>query len=71
MIPVVLAAEPDTFEDLVRKPGLRAIDELAGIPGLPTRRGRPRKPVAARREDIPPDKFPDFWTEALPALRTA
>ena len=37
MIPVVLAAEPDTFEDLVRKPGLRAIDELAGIPGLPAR----------------------------------
>lgn len=71
MIPVVLAAEPDTFEGLVRKPELRAIDELAGIPGLPTRRGRPRKPVAARREDIPPDKFPDFWTEALPALRTA
>lgn len=71
MIPVVLAAEPEAFEALVRTPGLRAIDELAGLPDLPKRAGRPRKAIAARREDIPSDKFPTYWTEVLPELRTA
>lgn len=71
MIPVVLAAEPETFETLVRTPGLRAIDELAGIPDLPKRKGRPREAIASRREDIPAHKFPAYWTEALPELRTA
>lgn len=73
MIPVVLAAEPDAFEALVRTPGLRAINELAGIPmpDAPKRKGRRRKVIANSREEIPSDKFPPYWTEVLPQLRTA
>lgn len=71
MIRVELAAEPLDFDAKVRQPGLRAIAELAGEPGLPKRKGRPRQGVANSREQIPADKFPSYWTRALPELRTA
>ncbi|MGE8049875.1 hypothetical protein ACQKPT_16435 [Pseudomonas monteilii] len=71
MIPVVLAEEPKNFDEKVRKPGLLAIAEMVGESGLPARKGPKRAVIAARREDIPSDKFPSFWTEALPELRTA
>lgn len=69
MIRVELAAEPQDFDTKVRQPGLRAIAELAGESGLPKRKGRPRQAIANSREQIPADKFPPYWTEALPELR--
>jgi len=71
MIRVEPADEPQSFNEQVRKPGLRAIAEMVGEPDLPKRRGRPRKKVAETREDIPGDEFPPFWTEALPDLMEA
>ncbi|MBX9764813.1 MAG: hypothetical protein K2Y24_17670 [Pseudomonadaceae bacterium] len=71
MIGVELTAEPQDFDAKVRQPGWRAIAELAGEPGLPKRKGRPRQAVANSREQIPADKFPSYWTEALPELRAA
>jgi hypothetical protein len=71
MIRVELAVEPLNFDLKVRQPGLRAIAELAGEPGLPKRKGRPRKAVANSRAGIPAATFPPFWTEVLPELRAA
>lgn len=71
MIKVVPAPEPEDFDAKVRQPGLRAIAELAGEKGLPKRAGRPRTAVAATREQVPADKFPAIWTEALPDLQEA
>lgn len=71
MIRVEQAAEPADFDTKVKQPGLRAIAEMIGTTGLSTRRGRPREVIAASPDDIPPDKFPPFWTEALPELHEA
>lgn len=68
MIRVEQAPEPAGFDRKVRQPGLRAIAEMAGTPELPKRRGRPRAVIAASPDEIPADKFPTFWTEALPEL---
>lgn len=69
MIPVIPQPAPPSFEATVRRPGLDAIAELVGeAPSVP-RRGRKRKVVASSREQIPPDKFPELWREALPDLR--
>jgi hypothetical protein len=71
MIRVTLAAEPATFNDNVRQRGLDAISELVGE--LPSRRrpGPRRRKIADRREDIPPDRFPPFWTKAIDDLLEA
>ena len=67
MIRVVLADEPASFEDAVRKPGLRAIAEMVGE--RPARKAGKRYPkIADRREDIPADRFPEFWTSVLDDL---
>ncbi|WP_416769562.1 hypothetical protein ACMGT0_20595 [Pseudomonas sp. RHF3.3-3] len=71
MIRVQPADEPESFDEKVRQPGLRAIAELIGEQGLEKRKGRPRKVVAQTREEIPADKFPPVWTEALPDLMEA
>ena len=71
MIRVVLAEEPADFDAKVRKPGLRAIAEMVGEPNLSKRRGRKRDVVANSRDAIPADKFPAYWTEALPELLEA
>ena len=71
MIRVVLAEEPADFDAKVRKPGLRAIAEMVGEPNLSKRRGRKRDLVANSRDAIPADKFPAYWTEALPELLEA
>lgn len=65
MIPVSLANEPKDFNDKVRQPGLSAIDELVGRPPRLKRRGRKRAKVANTEANIPPDKFPPFWRDAL------
>lgn len=71
MIPVASAPEPADFDQRVRQPGLRAIAEMVGEQSLPPRRGRRRVPIAARREDIPSEKFPPYWRVALPEMLTA
>lgn len=72
MIKVALAPEPPTFEELVRRPGLRALAEMVGespVPRRPT--GRAFKKIAARRSEIPPKGFPPYWTHALEDLMEA
>lgn len=70
MIPVQLAAEPATFDAKVRRRGDDAMLELTGrIPSKP-RRGRPRKVVARRRDQIPSGDFPPYWRDVLPEMRT-
>ena len=71
MIRVELAQEPVEFDTKVRQPGLRAIAEMVGEPNLPKRRGRKREVIADSRDAIPADKFPAYWTEALPELLEA
>jgi 5-methylcytosine-specific restriction endonuclease McrA len=71
VIRVQLAPEPPDFDARVRQPGLRAIAELVGEPPAKKRRGRPRVPVAARREDLKGEDFPPYWTEALDDLSEA
>ena len=69
MIPVTPAPEPADFDSKVRRPGLRAIAELAGEqPDPPRTAGQPCSPVAASRDEIPPDKFPPYWREVLDDL---
>lgn len=62
MIRVVLAAEPPSFDDHVRKRGKEAIARLLGKP-VRGKGGRRRKETYAREEDIPPKKFPALWLE--------
>ncbi len=70
MIRVTPAPEPSHFDRLVRTPGLRAIAEMVGE-RPPRRGGRRFQKVADRREDIPADRFPPYWTEVLDDLMTA
>ncbi|MDT3268631.1 hypothetical protein QNL75_26610 [Pseudomonas amygdali pv. morsprunorum] len=67
MIRLTLAKEPTEFDDQVRKPGLRALDEMVGNP-VARAAGKKFKVVAARKEDIKGSDFPAYWTEALPEL---
>lgn len=67
MIRVSPAAEPASFQDEVRTPGLRALAEMIGE--TPPRAAGERHPkIADRREDIPSTKFPSYWTKALEDL---
>jgi hypothetical protein len=70
MIRVIPAPEPPHFDSLVRTPGLRAVAEMVGE--RPPRRGGRRFPkIRDRREDIPSERFPPYWTEVLDDLMTA
>jgi hypothetical protein len=69
VIPVIAAQEPARFDEEVRRPGLKAIRELTGR--QTKRRGRPRKAIAKRPQDIPPAAFPPFWRKSIPWLRKA
>jgi 5-methylcytosine-specific restriction endonuclease McrA len=72
-MPVKEAAEPPSFDDDVRVPGNRALDELIGRVPTVRRAGRPRKNEGkySAETDIPAGELPDLWTRALPALRSA
>jgi len=69
VIPVALAPEPATFDVKVRKKGEAAMLELIGKGQ--SRRGRPRRPVAQRRDRIPSDKFPPYWRDVLDEMHEA
>lgn len=72
MIRVEVAEEPAKFDTTVRQPGLRAMAELVGeVPVPPRAAGRPFKKAAERRSDIPAERLPAFWTEALDDLMEA
>jgi hypothetical protein len=70
MIRVTPAAEPASFHERVRAPGLRAVAEMVGE-RPPRSAGRRFKVRASRREDINSDDFPPYWTEALDDLMVA
>lgn len=64
MIPVAPADErtaSPSFDAHVRKRGAAAIQRLLG--NRVGARGRPPATTYARPEDIPPDKFPTYWTD--------
>jgi uncharacterized protein (TIGR02646 family) len=72
VIPVKPAPKPKTFDEQVRKPGLRAIDEMLGkAPRYPRTKGRPFKPCAKRAADIPAAQLPTYWTRAIDDLMRA
>lgn len=58
MMRVTPAPEPDTFDEMVRQPGLRALDRLALELGVP-------------KSEIPSSKFPDHWRRSLNDLMAA
>src|SRR4051812_13649936 len=45
--------------------------ELVGRAPSKTRRGRKRKAVAKRRDQIPSGDFPPYWRDVLPEMRKA
>lgn len=71
MIPVFLAPEPATFDARIRQKGKSALQELIGGGPSIRRRGRLRKKVADRVEDIAPEMMPLFWQDCLPELHQA
>jgi hypothetical protein len=71
VIPVVLAAEPKSFDKTVRQPGLAAIDELVGRAPRVRRRGTRRKQVANTESRIPADKFPPIWRKCIDHMMQA
>jgi hypothetical protein len=71
VIPVTPAPEPAGFDAKVRQPGLDAIAELTGGTPRHPRRGRKRKKVADRPEDIPAKCFSPLWREVLPEMLNA
>ena len=66
MIRVELQLEPPDFDEKVRKPGLRALAELRGLP-TGKRRGRRREV----KEVIGSKDLPDYWTKCLDDLHQA
>jgi hypothetical protein len=70
VIRVASQPEPKTFEANVRTPGRRAIAEMTGQTA-DRPKGQPHNKLAERPEDIPADKFPAYWQEALNDLMTA
>jgi hypothetical protein len=70
MIRVACAPEPGTFSTKVRDPGLRAIAEMVGETP-PRSHGRRFAKIARLRQEIPADKFPSYWAEALDDLMSA
>lgn len=72
MIRVLPAPEPAGFQKAVRDRGLRALAELVGEPPpRPRTKGRPFNKIADSRDDLPPDKLPPYWTNALDDLMEA
>jgi hypothetical protein len=71
VIPVALAREPADFDRKVRQPGLAAIDELVGRTPRIKRRGPRRARVADTESEIPADRFPPIWREALDDMMDA
>ena len=72
MITVAKAPKPKGFDQKVRQPGLRAIAEMVGkVPPYKRTAGKQFKKIASRERDIPAERFPPYWTEALDDLMAA
>jgi len=71
VIHVEAAPEPVDVDAKVRVPGLSAIAEFVGEEPNVTRGGPKRTKIAERREDIPPDRLPPLWRDALGDLLAA
>lgn len=77
MIPVTPAPEAPEFDELVRQPGLSAIDEMVGRKPRIKRRGPKRKALVkngaaiTQEQDIPAEAFPTYWTKSLPKMLEA
>jgi hypothetical protein len=72
MIRVAPAPEPPGFEAAVKERGMRAVAELIGEPPpTPRIKGRPFKKIADKRDEIPPNELPPYWTDALDDLMEA
>lgn len=63
MIHVRRAREPQGVDAQVRQPGVRAIAELIGK-RTSRKAGQPFEKIARREQDIPPARFPTYWTRA-------
>ncbi|MGP3699892.1 hypothetical protein [Rhodobacter sp. NSM] len=72
MLKVNRAPAPADFRGKVTTPGLRAIAEMIGkgTAGKSYERthGKSYKKIADNASDIPPEKFPPYWREALTDL---
>ncbi len=66
MIRVEPADKPDTFDEMVRQPGLEALTRRVGeyVPGS----GRRPAEIYACREDVPSKHFKPTWRAAIDAL---
>jgi hypothetical protein len=87
VIRVEEAPEPTEFDEAVRRPGLIAVAEMAGLaPPFVRGDGNPFKrrthkvtqsdgvtvELPCQREDeVPPGELPTYWTAALPAMMRA
>lgn len=74
MIRVTVAPEPERFDARVRKPGVLALHERVGRPPpIPRTAGRPCERIESIEsfEDLSPEHFPPYWTEALDDLMSA
>ncbi len=71
MMRVRAAVEPPHFNEVVRKPGVRALKELVGDPTAGKRTGRKRTVKASKVEDLKSKDYPDYWTQILKDLRSA
>lgn len=71
MIPVTPQPPPPDFDfnNQVAIPGSNALLELIGDPNAPPRPGPRRKIIYTSIDEIPGKALPDFWRNALPALR--
>lgn len=65
MIGLTPAKEPTDFDKNIRQRGLSAIDEMVGREPRVKHRGKKRKKIASAETDIPSDKFPAFWRDAI------
>lgn len=59
-------------QDRASTPGRRAIAELSGKrPATVRTTGRAFKKIASREQDVPPDRFPPYWTAMFDDLMRA
>lgn len=75
MLKVDRAPVPPTFQDIVVKPGMRAIAEMTGKitvgKSYARKKGKKHKKIADRASDIPSEKLPPYWRNSLSDMMSA